>query len=214
MNESFLRQASVPAFLKRCLDLVLGIIILCLALPLMILLVLQVKIDSPGSVIFTDLRLGRHGKVFKCYKFRTMNMESAQLIEKYWQDNPESREEWEKYGKLKRNDPRVTRCGKWLRRSSMDELPQLFNVLRGEMSLVGPRPYLFEEKSAMGEYADIIMAISPGITGLWQVSGRNELEFKERLRIDVNYVCKRSCWLDTLILLRTIVAVISRKGAY
>lgn len=187
---------------------------LVLALPLMLVLGLLIKIDSPGPVLFTDYRLGRFGAGFSCYKLRTMYLENIDMLQKHWQSNPECKEEWKRYGKLKRNDPRVTRCGKWLRKSSLDELPQLFNVLKGEMSLVGPRPYLIAEQAAMGQFADIILSVYPGVTGLWQVSGRNELEFTERLQIDFKYVHQRSCWLDTWILLRTIIAIISRKGAY
>ncbi len=212
--ESFSKHRPDQIFLKRLLDIIICICMLVLALPLMLVLGLLIKIDSPGPVLFTDYRLGRFGAGFSCYKLRTMYLENIDMLQKHWQSNPECKEEWKRYGKLKRNDPRVTRCGKWLRKSSLDELPQLFNVLKGEMSLVGPRPYLIAEQAAMGQFADIILSVYPGVTGLWQVSGRNELEFAERLQIDFKYVHQRSCWLDTWILLRTIIAIISRKGAY
>lgn len=208
-------SGQVPVLVsKRLIDLFLGLVLLSVTLPLFLLLAILVKLDSPGPVIYADRRLGQGGRIFRCYKFRTMYTQSIGLLKKHWQDNPESKEEWDRYGKLKQHDPRVTRWGKWLRKSSLDELPQLWNVIKGEMSLVGPRPYLVDEKPAMGEYAEAILSVNPGITGLWQVSGRNELEFGERLQIDFHYVNHRNYGLDCRILLRTVAAVISRKGAY
>ena len=198
---------------KRGFDLIAAVFMLPLALPLMLFIVLLVKVDSPGPAIFADRRIGQRGREFNCYKFRTMHRQSDAILERHLQDNPQSQKEWEQYAKLKNNDPRVTRSGRWLRKSSLDELPQIINVLKGEMSLVGPRPYLPREISAMGPWADTIWLVYPGITGLWQVSGRNEIDFAGRLELDARYVRQQSLGLDISILIRTIPVLINQKGA-
>ncbi|MCL6572493.1 MAG: exopolysaccharide biosynthesis polyprenyl glycosylphosphotransferase, partial [Bacillus sp. (in: Bacteria)] len=200
--------------MKRAFDLVAGSLILIMILPLMALIALAVKLDSPGPVIFAHRRIGRGGRKFMCYKFRTMHLNNDKILDDYLKNNPTARTEWEKYAKLKGKDPRVTRMGHILRKLSLDELPQIFNVLSGSMSLVGPRPYLPREKQRMGTFADTILMARPGITGLWQVSGRNDIDFEGRLFMEAWYVRNWSLWLDLTLLIRTVGVVLVRKGAY
>lgn len=199
---------------KRLFDICLGLIILIIMSPLIVCLALAVRLDSKGAAIFTGKRIGRFGREFSCYKFRTMYLNNDEILAKYLYDNPEAQEEWRVYAKIKGEDPRVTRVGKWLRKFSLDELPQLINVLKGDMSLVGARPYLTREKESMGLYSDTILLANPGITGLWQVSGRNEIDFAGRLKMEAWYVRNWSLWLDISLLFRTIGVVWGRKGAY
>ena len=203
------------AFLKRVFDLAAGIIVLILALPIMALIALAIVLDSPGPVIFAHRRIGRTGKEFKCYKFRTMVINAQEVLKDILSRDPRLREEWERDFKLK-NDPRVTRVGRILRRTSLDELPQIFNVLRGEMSLVGPRPrplYERERKDKTGLF-EIGLGTKPGMTGLWQVSGRSELDFMHRLMLDAWYARNWSLWIDITLILRTIPVLLRRCGAY
>ncbi|NLB89229.1 MAG: undecaprenyl-phosphate galactose phosphotransferase WbaP [Syntrophomonadaceae bacterium] len=199
---------------KRLFDIVVGVLLLIPLIPLLLLIALIIKIDSQGPAIYSGNRIGRHGIEFKCYKFRTMFLNNDEILEQYFKDHPEALEEWQKYAKLKGDDPRVTRVGKYLRKLSLDELPQIINVIKGEMSLVGARPYLPREKEDMGEYADTILMANPGITGLWQVSGRNEIDFQGRVQLETWYVRNWSLWLDITLLFRTIGVVLGRKGAY
>ncbi|MGR6836683.1 undecaprenyl-phosphate galactose phosphotransferase WbaP [Syntrophomonas erecta] len=206
--------SGVNVVTKRMFDLIVGMVMLILAAPLMLILALIIKLDSPGPAIFSGNRIGRDGIPFKCYKFRTMYLDNDKILTEYLDKNPRAREEWETFAKLREYDPRVTKSGKWMRKFSLDELPQLLNVMKGDMSLVGARPYLPREKEQMGVYADTILLANPGITGLWQVSGRNEIEFDGRLRLEAWYVRNWSLWLDISLLFRTLGVVIGKKGAY
>lgn len=192
----------------------MSVITLILLSPVFLLLMMIIKADSPGPAIYKQKRLGLHGKVFFCYKLRTMYENNHVTLEKLFEDDPCRAVEWQQYAKLKGHDARVTRSGEWLRRWSLDELPQLINVLQGDMSLVGPRPYLIEERSRMGESADNILSVLPGITGLWQVSGRNEIDFCDRLQIEKYYALNRSLKIDLMIMIKTIGVVVSQKGTY
>jgi undecaprenyl-phosphate galactose phosphotransferase len=151
--------------------------------------------------------------MFGCLKFRTMYADAEARLLVLLRDNPQVREEWERYARIT-NDPRVTRIGRFLRRYSLDELPQLFNVLRGEMALVGPRPYLPSEQAKVGDYLDTIVRVRPGLSGLWQVSGRAALPFAERMLLDEYYIRNWSLWIDFSILVRTLKAVFGGRGAY
>lgn len=199
---------------KRIFDLVIGSFLLILVAPLLLILALLIKLDSPGPVIYAGTRIGRRGREFKCYKFRTMYVDNDKILEEFLGNNPKIKTEWELYAKIRGEDPRVTRVGRLLRKYSLDELPQFINVLKGEMSLVGARPYLPQEKEKMGECADTILLANPGITGLWQVSGRNELDFSQRVQIEVWYVRNWSLWLDISILFKTIPVALKGSGAY
>ncbi len=201
-------------WLKRGFDLIVSGVITIATLPLMSLLVLLIRLDSPGSAFYTHERLGRNGRVFRCHKFRSMYVDADEKLTDHLEANPQLRAEWETYKKLKSCDPRVTRVGKFMRRWSLDELPQLFNVLKGEMSLVGPRPYLLRERESMEAHTETILSAWPGMTGLWQVSGKNELSFERRLYLESWYVRNWSLWLDLMVLLKTCKTVLRREGAY
>ena len=168
--------------------------------------------DSEGPVFFSQERLGRDGRCFRILKFRTMHVGAHKRLREVLESDPAAREEYELYAKLK-DDPRITRVGRFLRQCSLDELPQLFNVLRGQMSLVGPRAYLPEELPRMVGKHRSILHVTPGITGLWQVSGRNELPFAMRLDLDLRYVRNWSVSLDLYLLARTLPTVLLRRGA-
>lgn len=201
-------------WLKRGFDLAVGGLITIIALPLMGVLALLIRLDSRGPALFTHERLGRRGRIFRCYKFRSMYVNADEKLAEYLEANPQLRAEWETYKKLKSADPRVTRMGRFIRRWSLDELPQLFNVLKGEVSLVGPRPYLPREQTNMGTHAETILSTWPGMTGLWQVSGKNELPFERRLYLESWYVRNWSLWLDLIVLFKTFKTVLRREGAY
>jgi Undecaprenyl-phosphate galactose phosphotransferase WbaP len=198
---------------KRLLDYTLLIVTLPITVPIMLTLAAIVKLSSKGPVFFRQARLGDQGKVFYAYKFRTMRPDAVQALAKYLREHPELRRQWEEDHKLK-DDPRITTFGQFLRKVSLDELPQLLNVLKGEMSLVGPRPIVEAEVERYGETYKLYTSVLPGITGLWQVSGRNDISYDERVRFDEFYVQNWSLWLDLHILLRTIRVIIFREGAY
>jgi Undecaprenyl-phosphate galactose phosphotransferase WbaP len=200
--------------LKRGFDLMVAAGTLLPLSPLLALAALSIRLDSPGPILYRQQRLGRGWRRFRCFKFRTMYRDNADRLEGYLSHNSAARAEWDQFAKLKAFDPRVTRVGRLLRRFSFDELPQLLNVMRGDMSLVGPRPYLPRETERMGDFGETILKAPPGITGLWQVSGRNELTFSQRLRLDEYYVRNWSLWLDIIVLVKTIGAVMRRQGAY
>ncbi len=203
----------LPRLTKNCIDLLLTIVIGSLSLPLLLLIMLAIKLDSAGPIFYTHKRLGQNGRMFEAIKFRTMAHNAEQLLEYHFQQRPDLREIWQQEQKL-RQDPRLTRVGKLLRRTSLDELPQLWNVLRGEMSLVGPRPIITEEIYRYEEKYTLYTKVKPGLTGLWQVSGRNNISYEERVNLDAYYVRNWSVWLDLYILLRTVWVVITAEGAY
>lgn len=200
-------------FIKRFFEISASVILLPLLLPLVGLIVLAIKLETPGPAIYAHERMGRNGGLFRCYKFRTMQKDAEESLKELLGNNDELREEWEKNWKLK-VDPRITRIGRFLRRTSLDELPQIFNVLKGDMSLVGPRPYLPKEKGHIEKDMQVICSAKPGITGLWQVSGRSNTDYERRVRLDAWYVMNWSLWLDIVILFRTIRVVTKMEGAY
>lgn len=197
---------------KRVSDLVIALLLLALGWPLLLLIGILIKVDSPGPVIFRQVRIGRGGKPFSMLKFRTMIQGGDELLAEHLDRDPALKLSYKQYQKLK-DDPRLTWAGLILRRSSLDELPQLWNVINGEMSLVGPRPYLPEQTELYGDAASYVQAL-PGITGLWQVSGRNQLSFRERARLDEDYLRERSFGMDLHILWRTVWVMITGRGAY
>ena len=199
--------------LKRGMDYLLTLAGGILAFPLMLALAIAIRRDSKGPIFFKQQRIGHNGKHFSVYKFRTMAVNATELLEKHLANNPEARQEWQETQKLK-NDPRITRVGRFLRKTSLDELPQIINVLKGEMSLVGPRPIVDEEIPRYGEAYSLYTRVRPGITGLWQVSGRNDLPYADRVWLDRHYVCNWSVWLDISIIARTIPEVLHCSGAY
>jgi Undecaprenyl-phosphate galactose phosphotransferase WbaP len=203
----------LPRLTKRCMDLVASIIGGIILLPLFFYLAVAVKMSSRGPIVYYHERIGINGRRFKAWKFRTMFQNADAVLELYLEEHPELREEWERDHKLK-FDPRVTRIGKFLRKTSLDELPQLWNVIWGDMSLVGPRPIVEAEIVKYGPYYGLYTMVKPGITGLWQVSGRNNTTYDERVQFDAYYVRNWSPWLDLYLLLRTIRIVLFAKGAY
>lgn len=198
---------------KRLLDVAVAALALLALSPGFALIALWIRLDSRGPVFFRQKRLGLGSRTFSVIKFRTMVPDAAKRLREYLAANPDARAEFEAEFKL-RDDPRVTRVGAFLRRTSLDELPQLWNVLVGEMSLVGPRPIVPEELSKYGEYGRYLLRVPPGMTGLWQVNGRNDLSYDERIRLDMYYIHNWSLWLDLSILVRTVPAVLTRRGAY
>ncbi|NLG72983.1 MAG: exopolysaccharide biosynthesis protein [Chloroflexi bacterium] len=197
---------------KSILDWLLAFWLLVLLSPLWLLIALWIKLDSPGPVIFRQPRLGQDGRIFPLLKFRTMVPTAEQELEEVLQGSPQARLSWEQYQKL-RQDPRLTRCGRILRRFSLDEIPQLWNVLRGEMSLVGPRPILPRQRELYGAPFSVYCQVKPGMTGLWQVNGRSRTSFSERVDWDAAYLQNWSLRLDLHILLRTIGVVLRGDGA-
>lgn len=201
-------------FLKGVFEFFLGLLLAIVFLPLFLAIGIIIKISSTGPMFYIQNRLGGKKGIFRCYKFRSMYVDSDERLKKYLEENPAAREEWEKYRKLKNNDPRVTKIGRFIRRHSLDEVPNFINFFRREMSLVGPRPYLPEEKDLIGQSYEIISRVKPGITGLWQIRGRNLLTFRDRILLDEYYIRNWSLWLDIIILLQTIKILITRQGAY
>lgn len=199
--------------LKRAMDLILSVTGGIVIFPFLVLIALAIKFESRGPIFFKQSRIGRGGQPIHILKFRTMVRNAEEVLQTYLQENPELREEWKADQKL-RNDPRITKVGAWLRKTSLDELPQLWNVMQGEMSLVGPRPIVDEEIVKYGSAFASYTRVRPGMTGLWQVSGRNDLSYKQRVHLDRFYICNWSTWLDILILAKTFPVVLGRKGAY
>ncbi|QQA42709.1 sugar transferase [Pelagovum pacificum] len=194
---------------KRCLDLVLVALSAPLSVPLILLLAAIVRLDG-GPGFYRHRRVGRNGREFACCKIRTMVPNADAVLRRHLED-PALAEEWARSRKL-RVDPRITRIGYWLRRSSLDELPQLFNVLRGDMSLVGPRPVVHEELARYGAARGAYLSVVPGLTGLWQVSGRNDLSYRDRIALDRLYAERLSFALDLRLIFRTVHAVVSGSG--
>lgn len=202
-----------PRWTKTLLDVSATLTLGTLLLPLILAIAIVVSIDSPGPIFYGQYRLGQGAHPFKAWKFRSMVMNADEVLSDYLDNHPEQRAIWERDHKLK-DDPRVTRVGRFLRRTSLDELPQLWNVLRGEMSLVGPRPIVDKEIWRYAEKFELYTRVLPGITGLWQVSGRNDVSYDERVNLDAYYVRNWSVWLDIHILLRTLWVVLIGDGAY
>ncbi len=200
-------------FLKRLLDVSAIILTLPLVLPIMFILGLLTKLTSKGPVFYGHKRVGKNGKEIKCWKFRSMCINSQEILEEILATDPVRRAEWEKDRKFI-DDPRVTKFGKFLRKTSLDELPQLFNILIGDMSLVGPRPVTEPELVKYGEYKDYVLSVVPGLTGMWQVSGRSDTGYEDRISFDTYYIQNWSIWLDIWILIKTIWVVLAGKGAY
>jgi exopolysaccharide production protein ExoY len=204
---------TVQFFLMRLIDIVLSLTLIVFLVPAFAVIALLIKLGDNGPVLFTQERVGYKGRFFPCYKFRSMRPNSDHMLDAYLQANPAEAENWQIYRKLK-HDPRVTTTGRLLRKSSLDEFPQLFNVLKGEMSLVGPRPILPGEITKYGRSLRIYQQVRPGITGLWQIMGRNHLSYRSRVALDRIYVRKQSIGLYFYILFMTIPAVVMQRGSH
>ncbi len=198
--------------IKRTIDILGAASLLTLLSPLFAVIAILIKAGG-GNVFFGHTRIGRQGEPFPCFKFRTMVPNAEEILKGYLAENPEAKAEWERDFKLK-NDPRVTAIGAFLRKTSLDELPQLWNVLRGEMSLVGSRPITEAELSRYGDHVGVYLGARPGLTGLWQVSGRSDVDYDERVSMDTWYARNWSLWQDVTILFKTAKVVVNGRGAY
>jgi lipopolysaccharide/colanic/teichoic acid biosynthesis glycosyltransferase len=197
----------------RYLDLGLATAAMMFFLPLMLIIGFLIWVESRGPVFYSQMRIGRGGRMFPCFKFRTMVVDSDSVLRELLETCAISKSEWERDFKL-RDDPRITRVGRVLRKFSLDELPQLFNVLRGEMSVVGPRPIVKAEVARYGKFIGDYASVKPGLTGLWQISGRNDVSYAERVELDVQYARSKSLANDVQIIARTVPAVLFARGAY
>ncbi|MBD2501709.1 sugar transferase [Anabaena azotica] len=202
-------------FAKRLFDIVFSLLVLILFSPVYLILALLIALSSQGPIFYVQERIGQNYKPFNCIKFRTMVSNADEILVQMMETSPQLRQEFESSFKLKK-DPRITKIGRFLRITSLDEFPQFWNVLKGDMSVVGPRPLVEEELPKYGHHIEQVLTIKPGITGLWQVSGRNDIPYPRRVQIDLHYVKSRTLWLDLWIILKTIDVVIMPKnnGAY
>lgn len=206
-------EKNLYKLIKRIVDIIGALIGCVILVPLTIFIWIANLISGDkGPVFFAQKRIGKDGKAFKLYKYRSMMINADKALKQYLINNPEKNEEFVKYRKLK-DDPRITTVGRFIRTTTLDEMPQFINVLKGEMSLVGPRPYLFREKRAMKDKYDEIIKVKPGLTGPWQVSGRSETDFIERLKLDVEYSYKCSFLLDIKYFIKTFIMLLRKKGA-
>ena len=199
--------------IKRIIDIIGGLVGCIILIPLTIVLYIANKLSKDdGPLFFIQERIGHNGKKFKMIKYRSMVVGADEILEKYLAENDIAREEYRVNKKL-RNDPRITKIGQFIRKTSLDEFPQFINILKGDMSLVGPRPYLPREKDDMGIFYKYIVSRKPGLTGFWQVNGRSDVSFEDRLYMDMKYYHKSSTILDILLILKTIQGVIKKEGA-
>lgn len=194
---------------KRIVDIVLGCIGLVVLSPIFLLLAICIKTDSKGPVIFAHKRIGKNGKEFKMYKFRSMYENAEEMIENF---SEEQKREWDENFKLE-NDPRITKIGHFLRKTSLDELPQIVNIIKGDLSIIGPRPVIGEELEKYGENKEKFLSITPGLTGYWQANGRSNTTYEERMQMELYYIDNQSLWLDIKIFFKTIISVIKKEGA-
>ena len=214
-----LNRDAVPATLfryrviKRVMDLLVAVVAMVVLAPLMLVIITLVRFTSPGPIFFSHRRISKNGAFFSMWKFRTMCVDSAEVLDHYLAMHPEARAEWNLTHKLKQ-DPRVTSVGLFLRRYSLDELPQIWNVFTGRMSIVGPRPIVAAEVEKYGEFFDHYCRVKPGVTGLWQVSGRSKVSYPNRVRLDCEYVEHWTLFRDFKILLATAKSVVNQEGAY
>jgi lipopolysaccharide/colanic/teichoic acid biosynthesis glycosyltransferase len=212
------RIQAVPAtvryrYVKRALDILLVLLSAPVVLPILAIVSGLVLMTSPGPIFYSHRRIRKNGAFFSMWKFRTMAVNSTEILDQYLSKNPRARQEWKQTHKLK-HDPRITPVGRFLRRYSLDELPQVLNVLRGQMTLVGPRPIVAAEVEKYGAGFHFYCSVKPGLTGLWQVSGRSELSYPQRVQLDCDYVTRWSLRRDFVILLRTFLSVANQDGAY
>ena len=197
---------------KRVLDVVVASIALIFVLPLLVVVGILIRLQDGGQAVYSQRRYGKNGRTFKCYKLRSMVANADQRLIEILAENPEARAEWEETQKLT-HDPRITPLGRFIRKTSIDELPQLFNILKGEMSIVGPRPIVENEITKYGEYYRDYCSVRPGLTGLWQVEGRSDTTYEQRVQLDVKYASTRNFKGDIMIMLRTVPAVLLSRGA-
>jgi lipopolysaccharide/colanic/teichoic acid biosynthesis glycosyltransferase len=199
----------IYGFIKRCFDVISSIIAILVISPLYLIIAIIVKLSSQGTVFFKHERLGRYGKIMKIYKFRTMVIDAQEILSNMPEEKKREFEECFKF----EDDPRITKVGKFLRQSSLDELPQLINIIKGEMSVVGPRPIVVKELEKYGKYGEKLLSVKPGLTGNWQANGRSNTTYEERVNLDMDYIDTRSFWRDIVIILKTVTVVYKKIGA-
>lgn len=212
VDSGALDSSSLALGVKRLIDISGALFFFAVFLPLFVLIALGVALTSRGPIIYSQARIGMHGRRFRFYKFRSMVQNSDEVFNSFLDSDSEARSQWEQYQKLDR-DPRITWFGRFIRRTSLDELPQFWNVLKGDMSIVGPRPCMPNQKCLYGVHWKAYCAVRPGLTGLWQVSGRNRRTYEQRVQFDAHYVQNWSLLLDIRILLRTVGVVITGYGS-
>ena len=206
-------KRKIEKTIRRSMDIIGGIVGSIALIPLTLLIYIANLISKDkGPIFYTQERIGKDGKIFKMYKYRSMVVGADEKLEKYLEENEEARIEYKEYKKLK-NDPRITKIGKLLRKTSLDEFPQFINVLKGQMSLVGPRPYLEREKEDMGFFYSYITSCKPGLTGYWQINGRSEVTFNDRLKMDMEYIKNNDLKVDLRIIRKTIEKIVKKEGA-
>ena len=204
---------AAPLSPERLGELMLAFLILVVVTPVLVVVAMMIWAEDGGPVFFSQSRIGQGGKSFRCYKLRTMSVDASDRLARLLESSDEVRLEWERDHKLK-NDPRITRLGSFLRKTSIDEFPQMFNVIRGDMSLVGPRPIVDSEVARYGRRFKDYCTVRPGVTGLWQVKGRNDLSYRRRVAIDTIYCANKSFGLDLLIVAATVPVMLFRRGSY
>lgn len=209
LSPKYVAPKPVYSFIKRAFDIILSLVALILLSPIFLIISIIVKATSEGPVFFAHKRIGKNGKEIKIYKFRSMVINAEELIKSF---TPEQKEEFEKNFKLE-NDPRVTKIGKFLRKTSLDELPQLVNILKGDISVVGPRPVMDVETEIFGNYRDMLLSVKPGLTGFWAANGRSDISYSRRRAMEIYYIKNRSLWMDTKIIFKTVLSVFKGEGA-
>lgn len=208
-NKSDINEKVVYSIIKRFLDILISIIGLIVLFPVFLILGIIIRIDSPGPIVFAHKRIGKNGKDIKIFKFRTMYKDAEEMIKKF--DENQMKEYKENY-KLK-DDPRITKIGKILRKTSLDELPQIFNIIKGDLSIVGPRPVVESELEKYGKNKDKFLSVTPGLTGYWQANGRSTTTYEQRVNMELYYVDNRSLWMDIKIFFKTFISVVKKEGA-
>lgn len=209
INGEISMSLKIYEFFKRIFDVVSSTLLLIILSPVFLILIILVKLDSKGPVFFGHKRIGYKGETISVYKFRSMVQNAEEVLRNF---TPEQKAEFEKNFKLD-DDPRITKIGAFLRKTSLDELPQLINIIKGNMSVVGPRPIVQKEVAKYGKYADKLFSVKPGLTGFWQANGRSDTTYDERVQMDMYYIDNRSTLLDIKILFKTVIAVIRKEGA-
>ncbi|EQB90262.1 lipopolysaccharide/colanic/teichoic acid biosynthesis glycosyltransferase [Clostridium punense] len=209
IHNSVTKKGIAYKLVKRIMDILGSLVGLIILSPVFLILAILVKLDSRGPVFFSHKRLGYGGKIIKVYKFRSMVTDAEELLNNL---TPEQKKEFNENFKLK-NDPRVTKMGNFLRKTSLDELPQLLNILKGELSIVGPRPIVEKEIELYGKYGKKLLSVKPGLTGNWQANGRSDTTYKERIQLDMDYIDNGTIWSDIIIILKTFIVVFKRRGA-
>jgi len=208
-NENILKRQSPYRYIKRFMDVILATIALVVLSPIFLIIAIAIKIESKGPVFFKHTRIGKNGKIIKLYKFRSMVINAEELIKSF---TPEQMKEYKENYKLT-NDPRITKIGKFLRKTSLDELPQLLNIIKGDLSIIGPRPVVTDELEKYGANTEKFLSVTPGLTGYWAANGRSCTTYKQRMQMELYYIDNLSLKMDVKVFFKTIEAVIKREGA-